>query len=195
MCTGGWHVRWCFLRLLDHKWNLHVIFAGLWHGICKKKMLCTSLTRPTYNDKHRPAYVVYYYMYYTGNCYWLMNNTYSFTLYIHILGNILVIEFSHAKLSATWCSWFFRLLIRAFTGGATYMTTASAILEVATRGARQCWDSVKQSLFDCLKSCLLVCACYPLLPYELHLSGSKSNYQTFVWLLCTRNEIYQQQQQ
>ena len=33
---------------------------------------------------------------------------------------------------------FFRLLIRAFTGGATYMTTASAILEVATRGARQC---------------------------------------------------------
>ena len=90
---------------------------------------------------------------------------------------------------------FFRLLIRAFTGGATYMTTASAILEVATRGARQCWDSVKQSLFDCLKSCLLVCACYPLLPYELHLSGSKSNYQTFVWLLCTRNEIYQQQQQ
>ena len=41
-------------------------------------------------------------------------------------------------------------------------------------------DSVKRSLFDCLKSCLLVCACYPLLPYELDLSGSKSNYQTFV---------------
>ena len=72
-------------------------------------MLCTSLTRPTYNDKHRPAYVFYYYMYYTGNCYWLMNNTYSFTLYIHILGNILVIEFSHAKLSATWCSWYTNL--------------------------------------------------------------------------------------
>ena len=56
----------------------------------------------------RPMFF-YYYMYYTGNCYWLMNNTYSFTLYIHILGNILVIEFSHAKLSATWCSWYTNL--------------------------------------------------------------------------------------
>ena len=50
------------------------------------------------------------------------------------------------------------------------MTTASEILEMCKQEVLDNAEILilsKRSLFDCLKSCLLVCACYPLLPYEL----------------------------
>ena len=54
---------------------------------------------------------------------------------------------------------FFRLHIRAFTGGATCLTTTAEILELQTGGVWQ-WLSVRNiceiAVFYCLKLCVLV---------------------------------------
>ena len=47
------------------------------------------------------------------------------------------------------------------------MTTASAILAVQTSGVRVVLIICEIVIFDCFENCLLVVACYPLLPYEL----------------------------